>query len=157
VKNYVHKSHNKRYYVTHGDIFDTITSKMRWLAMLGDVGYTFLLWVNRLYNQYRTKRGKNYFSLSQKIKKKVKSAVSYISDFEKELVSFAKMKRCDGVICGHIHQPSNTYYDGIHYLNPGDWVETMSVLVEKENGAWEIKLYDEIQTTEDINLLRKVS
>ena len=51
-----------------------------------------------------------------------KRQVSYISDLEKVLVEFARVRKCDGVICGHIHHPANTYYDGIHYLNSGDWV-----------------------------------
>jgi hypothetical protein len=66
---------------------------MRWLARLGDIGYTFLLWVNKIYNRQREKSGKPYFSLSQRIKSKVKSAVSYISDFEKELVALAVSKK----------------------------------------------------------------
>lgn len=42
VKDYLLKTRQgKRYFVTHGDIFDTVTTHMRWLAMLGDVGYTF--------------------------------------------------------------------------------------------------------------------
>ena len=35
---------DRRYYVTHGDIFDRVTTQMKWLARLGDAGYTFLLW-----------------------------------------------------------------------------------------------------------------
>lgn len=58
VKDYVLNTHGKRYLVTHGDIFDTVTTNMRWLAMLGDMGYTFLLWLNRIYNQRREKAGK---------------------------------------------------------------------------------------------------
>ncbi len=141
VNDYVHESHGKKYYVIHGDIFDSITSQMVWLAKLGDVGYTFLLWVNRLYNIYRAKRGMEYFSLSQSIKQKVKSAVSYISDYEGELVALAKARHADGVICGHIHQPANTHMDGIHYLNSGDWVETMSALLEHEDGTWEVYMH----------------
>ena len=74
---------------------------MKWLAQLGDVGYTFLLWLNRIYNVYRARHGQPYYSLSQAIKQKVKSAVSYISDFEEELVKFARTRKCDGIICGH--------------------------------------------------------
>lgn len=144
VKDFIHESHNRRYYVTHGDIFDTVTTRMKWLAQLGDVGYTFLLWLNWIYNVYRTRRGQSYYSLSQVIKQKVKSAVSYISDFEKELVKFARMRKCDGVICGHIHHPENVYYDEIHYLNSGDWVETLSALVEDEEGKWEILQYEDM-------------
>lgn len=73
VKDYILNTHGKRYLVTHGDIFDTVTTNMRWLAMLGDMGYTFLLWLNRIYNQRREKAGKPYFSLSQHVKHKVKT------------------------------------------------------------------------------------
>lgn len=155
VKDYILETHGKKYYVTHGDIFDSVTTKMRWMAKLGDVGYSFLLWLNKIYNAQRLRRGKPYYSLSQTIKQKVKSAVSYISDFEKELVAFARKKHCDGVICGHIHHPDNTYYDGIHYLNSGDWVETMSALVEDRDGNWNIVYYDESyseQQEEDLNV-----
>lgn len=142
VKDYMLNSHGKRYLVTHGDVFDTVTTNMRWLAMLGDIGYTFLLWLNKIYNQKREKNGKAYFSLSQHVKHKVKSAVSYISDFEKELVKLAEARKVDGIICGHIHQAANVCYGNIHYLNSGDWVESMSALVENEQGEWNIVLYN---------------
>lgn len=144
VKEYILDTHGKRYYVTHGDIFDRVTSQMKWLARLGDVGYTFLLWVNRIYNLYRAGQGKPYYSFSQAVKQKVKSAVSYISDFEKVLVEFARARKCDGVICGHIHHPANTCYDGIHYLNSGDWVESLSALTEDADGNWHIIEYHHV-------------
>ena len=111
-------------------------------TMLGDMGYTFLLWLNRIYNQRREKAGKPYFSLSQHVKHRVKSAVSYISDFEKELVKLAEVKKLDGIICGHIHQAANVWYGNIHYLNSGDWVESLTALVENEQGEWNIVSYD---------------
>lgn len=152
VKDYVHRSHGKTYYVTHGDIFDSVTSKMVWLARLGDIGYSFLLWFNRIYNHFRLQRGLPYYSISQKIKQKVKSAVSYISDFEKELSAVAKARHADGIICGHIHQPADRMVEGIHYLNSGDWVETMSALLEHGDGSWEVYLHrnaNDNQTLED--------
>lgn len=141
VKDYLLNSYGRCYLVTHGDIFDVVTSKMRWLAMLGDVGYTFLLWLNKVYNRRREKQGKPYFSLSQQVKHKVKSAVSYISSFEKELVQLAESKKLDGIICGHIHQPANVWYGNIHYLNSGDWVESLTALTENEQGEWNIVTY----------------
>lgn len=148
VKEFIHESHGKRYYVTHGDIFDTVTTKMKWLAQLGDMGYSILLWFNRIYNNYRKGHGQSYYSLSQAIKQKVKSAVSYISDFEQELVKFARIRKCDGIICGHIHHPANTYYGDIHYLNSGDWVETLSALTEDVDGNWNIIYYNDRQVSE---------
>ncbi len=136
-------SGNKRFYITHGDIFDSITTNMKWLAHLGDLGYTFLLWLNKIYNIYREKRGKSYYSLSQVVKQKVKLAVNYVNDFEEKLAELAIAKSCDGIICGHIHQPALREINGILYLNSGDWVETMSALVEDFEGNWSLLYYTE--------------
>ncbi len=140
-RDYVLMSGDKKFYVTHGDVFDSITSQMKWLAHLGDLGYTFLLWVNKLYNNYRTARGLPYYSLSQKIKLSIKQAVSYISDFEIKLTELARAKGCDGIICGHIHQPAIRQYDGLIYMNSGDWVESLSALVEDYDGHWDLLYY----------------
>jgi UDP-2,3-diacylglucosamine pyrophosphatase LpxH len=140
---YVLESQNKKYLVIHGDIFDSITSNLKWISRLGDVGYTFLLWLNRYYNQYRVKRGLPYYSLSQKIKAKVKSAVNFISDFETKLSKLAEDYKYDGIICGHIHQPANKMMNGIHYLNSGDWVETLSALAEDQEGNWSVIYYED--------------
>ena len=142
MKDFVHENHGKRYFVTHGDIFDNVTSNMKWLSKLGDTGYTLLLHINKWYNKYRAMRGKPYYSFAQEVKQKVKSAVSYISDFEKSLVDLAKTKRCNGIICGHIHHPENKYYGDIHYINSGDWIDSLSAAVEDEQGNWHIIYYD---------------
>jgi len=147
-KDYVFQSHGKKYYVCHGDVFDSVTTNLKWLAKLGDIGYTFLLWVNKIYNNRRVRKGLPYFSLSQKIKQKVKGAVSYISDFEEELVDLAKAKNCDGVICGHIHHPAIQSYDNILYMNSGDWVESMTALAENEDGEWQIIYYTDLLNQE---------
>lgn len=137
----VYQSFGKRYYVVHGDIFDSITTNLKWIAKLGDIGYTFLLWLNHNYNQYRMKRGLPYYSLSQVVKSKVKSAVKYIDDFEKQLADLAKSKQFDGVICGHIHASAIKEIDGITYMNSGDWVESKSALVESTTGDWSLVYY----------------
>ncbi|HEY4785765.1 MAG TPA: UDP-2,3-diacylglucosamine diphosphatase [Bacteroidales bacterium] len=144
VKDYIYKSKGKKYLVLHGDIFDSITTNLRWLAKLGDVGYTFLLWLNKVYNYWRIRRGLQYYSLSQVIKQKVKSAVAYISDYETELVKLARSRGCDGVICGHIHHPAMTQYQDILYLNSGDWVESLTALAENYKGEWKIIYYADL-------------
>ncbi len=140
-KYYMHYGTEKKYFVTHGDMFDNITSKLKWISKLGDVGYTFLLWFNHHYNKYREKRGLPYYSVSQVIKAKVKSAVSFISDYEQELVKVARTRKCHGIICGHIHQPVVKTINGIEYLNSGDWVESLTALVEDFEGHWKIVYY----------------
>ena len=147
-KDMIYESHGKKYFITHGDVFDSITTNLRWIAYLGDIGYTFLLWLNSVVNLYRIKRGLPYFSLSQYVKGKVKTAVSYIDQYEEELAKMAKAKGCDGIICGHIHKAENRVIDGIEYMNSGDWVETMSALAEDFDGNWQLIYYNEINFKE---------
>lgn len=136
-----YESHGKRYYIVHGDVFDSITSNLTWIAKLGDVGYTFLLWLNHQYNQRRMKKGLPYYSLSQNIKSKVKAAVSFVDDFEAQLSDLARAKGYDGIICGHIHQPAMKTINDTQYFNSGDWVESLSALTEDLDGNWQISHY----------------
>lgn len=143
-KDMVLESGGKKYFVTHGDVFDSITSNMKWLAKLGDVVYNILLFINVLYNRIQSWRGKPYYSFSQQVKAKVKKAVSNASNFDRMLTDMARAKGCDGVICGHIHRPEDRMIDGIHYLNSGDWVETLSGLTEDFEGKWNVVYYKDI-------------
>jgi len=140
----VYESTGKKFFITHGDIFDSVTTNFRWIAYLGDMGYTFLLWLNRQVNYHRRRKGLPYYSLSQYVKGKVKSAVSYIDEYETELAKMARSRGCDGIICGHIHKAENRTIEGITYLNSGDWVETMSALAEDHQGNWQLIYYNEI-------------
>lgn len=137
----LYSMNGKKYLVTHGDVFDVFVSKMRWLAVLGSIGYDFALWINKWYNKWREFRGLEYFSLSKKIKGSVKLATSFIGDFEKHLCQHAKSMEFDGVICGHIHQAEIKEISGIHYMNSGDWVESLTALAETKIGKWEILNY----------------
>lgn len=144
LREYYHISNNKKYLVIHGDVFDHVTSNFKWLAKMGGSGYSILLWINKIYNIRRLRMGKPYYSVSKIIKRKVKLAVSYISGFERKLRSLAFSRGCDGVICGHIHHPEIIYDEGIVYMNSGDWVESLSALVETVDGKWEIIHYSDI-------------
>jgi UDP-2,3-diacylglucosamine pyrophosphatase LpxH len=125
----------RRYLCIHGDAFDTVMAKMRWLAVLGDISYQVLLDINRFYNRWRAWRGKEYFSLSQAIKGKVKSAVSFISRFEEHIQTLASRRGCEGVMCGHIHKAEDRMMGSVRYLNSGDWVESLTAIVEEMDGS----------------------
>jgi UDP-2,3-diacylglucosamine pyrophosphatase LpxH len=116
------------YYIFHGDVIDVFITKYKWLSKIGSVGYDFALWLNRVYNIYRKWRKLPYISISQKIKGSVKVATNYVNDFEITALSMATKKGCNGVICGHIHQPADRMINGKRYLNSGDWVENMSAI-----------------------------
>jgi UDP-2,3-diacylglucosamine pyrophosphatase LpxH len=158
-KDMILKSKDKKFLITHGDIFDSITSHMKWLAYLGDIGYNFLLGLNKFYNKYRVYRGLPYYSLSQDIKQRVKAAVNFISDFEIKLAELARSKGCNGIICGHIHKPDIKYFDDILYMNSGDWVESLSALVEDYNGNWSIIYFhsEKIEEEEKTKLAPKIA
>lgn len=66
-----------------------------------------------------------------------------MSDFEEKLTELARSRDCDGVICGHIHHPAIREIDGIMYMNSGDWVETLSALVEDFDGNWNLIYYNQ--------------
>jgi UDP-2,3-diacylglucosamine pyrophosphatase LpxH len=116
------------YYIFHGDVIDVFITKYKWLSKIGSVGYDFALWLNRIYNTYRKWRKLPYISISQKIKESVKVATNYVNDFEVTALSMSTKKGCDGVICGHIHQPADRMINGKRYLNSGDWIENMSAI-----------------------------
>jgi UDP-2,3-diacylglucosamine pyrophosphatase LpxH len=44
----------------------------------------------------------------------------------------------DGVVCGHIHHAEMRIIDGTLYANDGDWVESLTALVEHADGRLEI-------------------
>ncbi len=128
----------RRYLVLHGDSVDFVIRHARWLAHLGDAAYDVALFVNRLATSVRRRLGLPYWSLSAWAKLKVKNAVNVISAFEDALVKEARKVGAEGVICGHIHHAVSRRIDGIHYLNTGDWVESLTALVEHADGAFEI-------------------
>ena len=138
VEDYVLTTTQGRYLVLHGDVFDGVVKNMVILAHLGDMGYAFLLRLNRFYNWFRQLRGKEYYSLSQAIKARVKQAVSFIGKFEEQLAALARSRDCQGVICGHIHTPADKMIGDIHYLNSGDWVESLTAIVEHLDGRLEL-------------------
>ena len=138
VEDYVLTTPRGRYLVLHGDVFDGVVKNMVILAHLGDIGYSLLLRINRFYNWFRRLRGKEYFSLSQAIKARVKQAVSFVGKFEDQLSALAKERGCQGVICGHIHTPADKMIGEIHYLNSGDWVESLTAILEHLDGRLEL-------------------
>ena len=143
VEDYVNEGPAGRYLVLHGDVFDTITKNFVFLAHLGDWGYRALLKLNRLYNSWRVWRGKEYWSLSKAIKARVKSAVSHVSNFEEHIAQLAHERGCVGVMCGHIHTAADKRVGDIHYLNSGDWVESLTAILEHWDGRYELISFDE--------------
>lgn len=128
----------KRLWITHGDLFDGVIQYAKWLAYLGDTLYEFTLRLNRHFNSLRARLGLPYWSLSQYLKHRVKGAVNFISSFEEALAAEARKRGLDGVVCGHIHRAEMRIIEGTLYCNDGDWVESLTALVEHQDGRLEI-------------------
>jgi len=120
------------YFITHGDLYDGIV-QMKWLGKLGSFGYELAISIDRLIKKLGYKK-----SLSKFLKKKVKDAVKFITNFEDQLAYQSKKRECKGVICGHIHTPEDKMIDSIHYLNCGDWIENNSYIIYNK-GKFELK------------------
>lgn len=128
----------KRYLLLHGDEFDQATRHHRWLAVLGDIGYTWLVRLNTWLSWCRRRLGvTGYWSLAGYAKRKVKAAVSFIGDFEALAARAARDRGLDGVVCGHIHVASIRQIEGVSYINCGDWVDSCSAIVEHHDGRFE--------------------
>ncbi|MDN3666780.1 UDP-2,3-diacylglucosamine diphosphatase [Algibacter miyuki] len=151
----------KKAWFFHGDVFDISIQNAKWLAKLGGYGYDLLTLINSCVNWYLEKRGKERYSLSQKVKNGVKGAIKHINDYEKVISELAIENGYDYVICGHIHQPKMEYVQNKHgktmYLNSGDWVENFTAL-EYQFKRWKIynfnndKLAPFVTEDEDENL-----
>jgi UDP-2,3-diacylglucosamine pyrophosphatase LpxH len=128
----------KRFWVLHGDRFDSVIACAKWLAHLGDWAYGMALRGNDLIFSVRKRLGLPYWSLSAWLKHKVKNAVEYISRFEEIVAHEAHLRGVDGVVCGHIHHAEIRMIGDVLYLNDGDWVESCSALVEDACGNMEI-------------------
>lgn len=120
--------------ITHGDLYDGVV-KLKWLGVLGSIGYDLAISIDRKLKQLGYKR-----SLSKFLKDKVKEAVKFITSFEDELARQAIKNNCNSVICGHIHHPEDKMIDGIRYMNCGDWIENNSYIVY-DNGEYQVKSY----------------
>jgi UDP-2,3-diacylglucosamine pyrophosphatase LpxH len=116
-----------------------------WISFLGDRAYDFILGVNSRFNWMRHRLGFGYWSLSKFLKRRVKKAVDFMFQFEKTISDYAKKRKFDGVICGHIHHAEIKEINGIIYMNDGDWVESCTALVEHWDGQWEIITWTEEQ------------
>ena len=128
----------RRLWVIHGDLFDGVIQCAKWLAHLGDTLYEFTLKLNRHLNSLRARMGLPYWSLSKYLKLKVKRAVSYVGDFEAAVAREARKRGLQGVVCGHIHHAELRDIDGVLYANDGDWVESLTALIEHADGRLEI-------------------
>lgn len=138
-KNAIHSTADgRKILVIHGHELDTVVQNLGWLAHVGDIGYVLLMRCNGLVNFFRRLFGLGHWSLSAYVKAEVKNVVSFIGKFEESVVRFARDHGVDAVLCGHIHTAAVREIEGIAYYNCGDWVESLTAMVEHFDGRIEL-------------------
>lgn len=130
----------RRLLVTHGDEIDVVLRHYRVLSMLGGAAYDQLVMLNRASNTVRRWLGLRPWSLSAAIKQRVKRACQHVARYEQVLADEASRRGLDGVICGHIHKAearrvATSAGAEVEYFNCGDWVESLTALVEHDDGT----------------------
>lgn len=114
--------------IIHGDKFDTILEKRKYLYYLGDFSYRVLIYLNVLFP-----------NLSRSAKKFAKDRVNYLSDFYNVAAKYTLVKKCRRIVAGHTHFQEKRIVDGVEYWNCGDFREDSSYIVEKLGGNLELR------------------
>ena len=127
-----------RLLVTHGDVLDGRIRKGTNLQEFGAAAYKWLVEFDVLVNRMRHLLGREYFSISASLKRRLSRANEYIHRFEIIAAEYALERGFDGIVCGHIHRPCMRMINGCLYANDGDWVEHGTALAERADGTLEI-------------------
>lgn len=146
-----------RLLVLHGDEFDAVATYSRWLRFLGDRAYEFVLWCDRPLNWMRRRLGLGFWSLSAYAKTRVKAAADYIDEFENGLAAEAARRKFDGVVCGHVHHPTERAIGAVRYLNCGDWVENCTAIAESADGEFSILRWTHSAKARPAKIARKLA
>jgi UDP-2,3-diacylglucosamine pyrophosphatase LpxH len=136
IKNHIihETADGRRLLVCHGDEFDPVVTRSRYLSAASSRFYDFLLKFDRRLAAWCNRRGWRFFSFATHLHSRVKMAVAYAGKFEQTMLREAQKQCLDGVICGHSHLPRRWIDRGLFYGNTGDWVESCTALTEDHKG-----------------------
>lgn len=139
---------DQKTWIFHGDVYDHIIQRARWLAKLGAAFYEVLSLLDKLINFLLKKSGKQEKILYKSIKNKFVKDNSQPSKAEKEIVNSAAALGYETIICGHSHTPKDikltVLNKQIRYINCGDWVENFTA-TEYRDGKWELVYFSQDQ------------
>lgn len=138
-------------WIFHGDIFDHIIHRAKWLAKFGAASKGLLTVINEMLNVFVKQMGGRELSIYKTIKSTLGKDKSVYTSFEKAVCLAALKRNCQTVICGHTHVPKDkmvlTENSSVRYLNCGDWVEHYTA-AEYNNGEW--VLHEYVESDEEI-------
>lgn len=125
--------------VMHGDELDRVMKYSPLIQIIGghiyNISLDITMWFNRLCKLFNYKSN---WSLTNYIKTKTKEALNYVDAFERLAIEYAKEQGVSGILCGHIHQAAQKTIDGIKYYNTGTFIDNPTLIVENEDGIYEL-------------------
>ena len=117
---FMSKKHGKILLI-HGDQYDSVTTNAKWISKLGGLIYDGLIYINR--------------PLSKRLKALTKRLVDGASGFHKKVKNECQKGEYSGLMCGHNHRPEIKKFESHFYINPGDWIESSSPIVDLMDGS----------------------
>lgn len=114
----------------HGDKFDTLINKRKYLYMFGDYGYNLVIRLDKMFNFQGC--------LSKRAKRIAKQASNYLNDFYKTAEKYTLSKDCKKIICGHVHIQEYREMN-VEYYNCGDFRESSTYIIENLDGTLELR------------------
>lgn len=130
-----HTADGRRLLVVHGDGFDEVVQRRRWIGRVGDA---LARAMEHLCAALERVAGRRDARLGLTLKERCKRWLGYTARFERLALDAARGRRLDGIICGHVHSAASRTIGGLYYGNGGDWVGSGTALVEHEDGRLEL-------------------
>ena len=129
-KHYEFEINNKKFYVIHGDVFDSVISEF-WL--LTEIATGIYYWIQRLGGEKQV--------IARIIKKKSKNFIKCCERMKVRAENFARHNGFDYILVGHSHMPFLS--KDSPYVNSGCFTEVeCSYLTVDFNGNIDLKIID---------------
>lgn len=125
----------RRFLVVHGDRFDDYSQSSTAVNLAAELGYNALLAGNHWWYRWF---GGRLDAMSAGFKQSIPSMTRHVSRFRSLLVDHACSRGYDGIVCGHVHAPEQSYESGVEYCNTGDWLENFSAVTEDTRGEMRV-------------------
>lgn len=124
-----------RYLVLHGDIADGRAVRSHLLTRIGSRIDHVLRRLDQGLSRLRGRTLPEARSTVEALLSWVNTLIYKSRAHEGRLIGMARARGLDGVICGHFHIASLHEADGLIYANCGDWVDSLTAIVEAADGS----------------------
>ncbi len=142
-KHCVHETADRRrVFVLHRDAYDRFVMRYEWVSRLATRAYHLVNVLNHLVSRCGRGQGRaGNFDICRFVRVRAKQFADYLGRFGEGVTQETLRRECEAVVCGHMHKPRVSQYDGVEYYNAGDRVEHCTAMVEDFTGRVELIHY----------------